>query len=110
MSLNDSISNHIFHNSTATTGTGLEYNTTGQELIVVVEFVSTGTFTAVFEGKCLSGNWKPIRGASRSTNDYTTTTSDKTSFWEVDISGMVAVRINLTGNTGVTSVYGKVVG
>ena len=105
-----SINNFTFHDHTTIASVGNELHLTNNIQTVDVEIVATGTFTANFEGKGLSGAWYPIVGADLSTLNLASNTNVTTALWQIDLTALVSFRINLVQNAGTVSVYGKVVG
>lgn len=99
-----------FHENETSTNTGKELNNSGIYSTVFVEILSTGIFTVQFEVKGKSGDWKKISGVNTDTIDLASVTSDKSAFWEVSLIGYSGFRVNLTSNTGTTTIYGRVVG
>lgn len=106
---NSAYINFVFHDNTNTTGVGNELNVTSGCQTINIEIISTGTFSVTFEGQSLSGAWYPIAGANLNTLNVTSVATDNTSLWQIDLTSLVAFRCNLTANTGVTTITGRVV-
>lgn len=105
--------NVIFHNNVTIPSTGLELKVISGTLINI-EFETVGSFSATFEAKAndpqVITTWKPITAANLATLDLSPTVTDKGYIYQIDLTGITALRVNLTSVSGNTSVYGMLVG
>jgi len=100
----------MFHDTTTSISTGKELSVIGGYQTINIDFRSTGTFTAQFESEDLFGDWSPIVAVNLTTFGFSTSTSDADSTYQIDLTGLVGFRINITSISGTLSAYGKVVG
>jgi len=104
------MNNFTFHDRTSTISTGKELSVVSGYQTINIDFETTGTFTAQFESKDLFGDWSPIMAVNLTTMTLITSTSDVNSTYQVDLTGLVGFRVNITSITGTISAMGKVVG
>lgn len=103
--------NVIFHKNVTSPATGLEFDVS-QGNLINIEFESEGSFSANFEAKANSVTtiWKPVMAANLATLDLATTATDKSYIYQLDLTGISLIRVNLTSVSGSISVYGRFVG
>jgi hypothetical protein len=112
MANNNLIKVHTFHNNTNSVGNGTQYNVHELASVVKLQFICSGTFTAVVEAQLVDTNtWYPYDAYTIPTYDLITTNiTDKNYLYEVDVTGISALRIRLTSLTGTLTCYGRIVG
>jgi hypothetical protein len=109
----NSLSSFVFHNATATAPNNGETYINTRGTTMNLYFTATSTFTANLEGKNSGGStWFPLIGVNISDANLTmsTTVSNASYIYQVDISGIDNVRVRLSANAGSVSCLGRVVG
>lgn len=102
-----------FHNNVSGIGTGVEYTINGNANSLMLQFITSGTFTAKVEAQLTDTNtWYTYPCIQLPAMTFITDTfTDKTTLYQVDLSsGISKVRVNLTAVSGAITVYGRVVG
>lgn len=102
--------NFVFHENTSAISTGKELEVNSGFQTIDVDFETTGTFTAQFESKDLFGDWSPIMAVNLTTMNLSTTTTDAHCTYQVDLTGLVGFRVNITALGGTISAMGRIVG
>ena len=101
-----------FHDGSTTVSVGEVLGVQNGAEILSVEIKTVGTATVKFEAKGQLGQWLPLIGTKKaSTIVILTETSDIAPFYQFDIAGYNAIRMNVTATSG-SPLYisGKVIG
>jgi len=109
--MQQAVANILFHDNVNNIGTGYELVISNGISSVNIEFETTGTFNAIFEAKANPNTtiWKPIMGCNLGTLELTTNVTDKTYIYQVDVTGISLLRVDLTSVSESISVYGRCV-
>lgn len=105
------IDHMMFHNKTTIPSTGLEYLVGSGITSINIEFETTGAFVATFEAK---GNpnvstWKSIMSCNLGTLELANTVNDKSYIYQIDVTGISFLRINLKSVSSPIDVFGECV-
>lgn len=115
MAANSTIKIHTFHSNVTSPSVGTDYAINGQADLMRLDFDITDgtTFTALIQVKMkYDSDWKPypvIKDAP--TYDISTTVTDATYLYEVDVRAIESIRVELTTVNGtVSEITGRLVG
>ena len=108
---NACMSNFTFQDNVTTIGTGKELGIISGMSSMNLQFISSGTFTAQIEAQLIDTNtWYVYPSFKLPTYDLMSSTiTDKSSLYNVDLTGITKIRVNLTVVGSPISVYAKVV-
>jgi hypothetical protein len=110
MAGNRSIATITFHKNATTPADGLTYMISADGNALNIDFVGTGAFTAIIEGKIVNeSDFDPIMVVNLSTLDLTTTPNTFHTY-QLNTTAWSYVRCRLTSVTGEVSVFAKLVG
>lgn len=110
MSENRAIENIEFHSSTTSPSDGIIYDVKSDASLLNIDYMGTGTFTSIIEGKALpDSEWDEIMALNTKTYDMSTRPSTFDT-WQLDIKAWSYIRVKLTSVSDEVSVLGKAVG
>jgi hypothetical protein len=112
MAGNNNLNNHVFHKDSTQIGTGADFNINYDTSFMNIQFITSGTFVAVLKAKLIdSDTWYPYYSLKVPTGELMSgNITEKSCLYQVDLTAISALRVELTSVDGALSCYGKAVG
>lgn len=100
-----------FQDNASSAGTGNVLSVNSGMSVMKLEFATSGTFTAQIEAQLINQDkWYPYPSFKLPMYDLMSSTiTDANYLYEVDLTGITKLRVNLTAVGGSTSVYSRAV-
>lgn len=111
MAGNRSIAEISFHENATISADGVTYLNTNDADTMNIDFMGTGTFTSIVEGKSSykSDKFDEIMAINLKTYDMSTMPNTFDT-WQVELKGWSYIRVRLTAVTGSVTVLARLVG